>query len=177
MYKRQEYAIDSLKRARYSVENMLFKDEICEVTVKTKKSFKVIGADEQPLKADVKKIGDLNPAFKENGTLTAANSSSISDGAAALLLCDSRFAASKKMVPLAWIRGISEFSQESQWFTLSPIGAIQDLMAKLDWTPSDVGLWEINEAFAVVPMATMSELNIHIVRSTFAVVLVHLDIL
>ena len=103
----------------------------------------------------------MKPAFKENGTLTAANSSSISDGAAALLLCDSRFAASKKIAPLAWIRGISEFSQESEWFTLSPIGAIQGLMSKLNWTLSDVGLWEINEAFAVVPRATMSELNIH----------------
>ena len=156
-----EYAIESLKRAKYSVENMLFKDEICEVTVKTKKSLKVISLDEQPLKADVNKIGDLKPAFKENGTLTAANSSSISDGAAALLLCDSSFAASKKIAPLAWIRGISEFSQESEWFTLSPIGAIQDLVSKLDWALSDIGLWEINEAFAVVPMATMRELNIH----------------
>ena len=154
------FATESLKRAQVAANKGLFSREICGVTVKQKKSEIEIILDEQPLKGDVSKIPTLRPAFKKNGTVTAANASSISDGAAALVLASKKTVQSRMLKPMAWIKGISEFSQASRWFTLSPIHAVNALLVKLGWNTSEVGLWEVNEAFAVVTMATMRELSV-----------------
>jgi acetyl-CoA C-acetyltransferase len=152
-----EFALRSLARARSANEDGTFGWEIAPVTVPARKGDIVIDRDEQPAKAAPDKIPTLKPAFRKDGTVTAANSSSISDGAAALVLMRRSLAERKGLRPLALILDHATHAQEPGWFTTAPIGAMQKLYAKLGWKPADVDLYEINEAFAVVTMAAMKE--------------------
>jgi len=120
----------------------------------------VVDKDETPFTVDITKIPTLKPAFKKDGTVTAASSSGISDGAAALVLARESFAASQGLKPLARILGYASFAREPEWFTLAPVGAMQKLLAQLNWQARDVDLYEINEAFAAVTMAAMKDLGL-----------------
>lgn len=155
-----EFAIRSLKRAKIANEDGSFKNEIVPVQIKTRKGETEISNDEQPFTADISKIPYLRPAFKKDGTVTAANSSSISDGAAALVLMTLKEAEKRNLRPLARIISHSTNSQEPAWFTTAPIGAIKKVLDKANWKIGDVDLFEINEAFAVVPMAAMKDLSL-----------------
>ena len=155
-----EFAITSLKRAKAANEDGTFAAETAPVTVKPRKGEHVVDKDEQPFKADLTKIPKLRPAFREDGTVTAANSSSISDGAAALVLMRESEADKRGLKPLARIVGHTTHSQEPAWFTTAPIGAINKLFEKTGWSKTDVDLFEINEAFAVVTMAAMRDLSL-----------------
>ena len=155
-----EFAITSLKRAQAAIESGAFKNEITPVVIKTRKGEVVVDTDEQPFNARIDKIPTLKPAFRGDGTVTAANSSSISDGAAALVLMSESEANNRIIEPLAVIHGHSTFAQEPAWFTTAPVGAIQRLLEKLNWAANDVDLYEINEAFAVVTMAAMRDLGL-----------------
>lgn len=155
-----EFAIASLTRAKTAIETGAFKDEIVPVTVKSRKGEVHIDTDEQPHKAAIDKIPSLKPAFRKNGTVTAANSSSISDGAAALVLMRQSEAAKRGLKPLAVIKGHSTHAQKPALFTTAPVYAMRKLLDQLHWTVADVDLFEINEAFAVITMAAMKELNI-----------------
>jgi acetyl-CoA C-acetyltransferase len=137
-----------------------FANEITPVTVKTRKGETVVDKDETPGTIDVAKIPGLKPAFAKDGTVTAASSASISDGAAAVVLTRDSFARERGLKPLARILKYTSFAREPEWFTLAPVGAIQKLLKQLDWQPSDVDLYEINEAFAVVTMAAMKEFSL-----------------
>jgi acetyl-CoA C-acetyltransferase len=152
-----EFALRSLSRALAANQDGSFKWEIAPVTVSGRKGDVVIEIDEQPGKAIAEKIPQLKPAFRKDGTVTAANASSISDGAAALVLMRRSVAEKKGLAPLAIILGHATHAQEPGWFTTAPVGAMQKLYAKLGWTAADVDLYEINEAFAVVTMAAMRE--------------------
>lgn len=155
-----EFAITSLKRAQAAIESGAFKDEITPVVIKTRKGEITVDTDEQPFNANFEKIPKLRAAFRQDGTVTAANSSSISDGAAALVLMRESEANSRGVKPIAVIQGHSSFAHEPAWFTTAPVGAIRNLLEKLDWTTNDVDLFEINEAFAVVTMAAMHDLEL-----------------
>ncbi|MCV6605489.1 MAG: acetyl-CoA C-acetyltransferase, partial [Porticoccaceae bacterium] len=155
-----DYAIESLRRANAAIGAGHFKNEIAPVTVKTRKGELVIDTDEQPGKARPDKIPTLKPAFKKDGTITPANASSISDGAAALVLMRQSEAQKRGLTPIAAIRGSSQHAQEPEWFTTAPVGAMQKLLQRLEWSVEDVDLFEVNEAFAVVSMAAMGELDI-----------------
>ena len=152
------FAMVSLERAKSAIEGGRFKREIAPVTLKSRAGETVIDTDEQPLKARPEKIPTLKPAFRDRGTVTAANSSSISDGAAALVLMRRSEAERRGVQPLAIIRGHSSHAQAPAWFTTAPVKAIGNLLDRLDWRAGDVDLYEINEAFAVVAMAAMREL-------------------
>ena len=152
-----EFALRSLARALAATNDGFFGWEIAPVTVPGRKGDVVIDRDEQPGKANADKIPGLKPAFRKDGTVTAANSSSISDGAAALVLMRRSLAEKKGLAPLAIILGHATHAQEPGLFTTAPVGAMQMLYAKLGWKPGDVDLYEINEAFAVVTMAAMRE--------------------
>src|SRR5438876_6188313 len=152
-----EFALRSLSRARGATEDGSFRWEIAPVTVAGKKGAVVIDKDEQPGKASPEKIPTLKPAFRKDGTVTAANSSSISDGAAALVLMRRPPAGQKGLRPLALILDHATHAQEPSWFATAPVGAMQKLYAKVGWKPGEVDLYEINEAFAVVVMAAMAE--------------------
>ena len=155
------FAIESVKRAQAAIASGAFKDEIVAVTVKGRKGDVVADTDEQPGKSDIAKIPTLKPAFrKESGTITAASSSSISDGAAATVLMSADEAKKRGAKPLARIVAHATHSQEPEWFTTAPIGAIQKVLDKAGWKVGDVDLFEVNEAFAVVAMAPMAELGI-----------------
>lgn len=154
------FALESLRRARAATEDGSFKWEIAPVTVAGRKGDTVIDTDEAPMKAMPEKIPTLKPAFKKDGTVTAANASSISDGAAAMVLMRESTAKKLGLQPLARIVGHSQHSQEPEWFTTAPVGAMQKLLAKTGWTADQVDLYEINEAFAVVTMAAMKDLNL-----------------
>ena len=153
------YAIDSLERAQGAIRNGSFKLEIVAVETGARHAAR-IDADEQPLKANPEKIPQLKPVFKEDGTVTPANSSSISDGAAAMVLMRASSAEARGIAPLARIVGYATHSQEPQWFTTAPVGAIEKLFAKTGWDARTTDLFEINEAFAVVAMAAMHELGL-----------------
>jgi acetyl-CoA C-acetyltransferase len=155
-----EFALRSLSRARSANEEGTFAWEIAPVTVAGRKGEIVVDRDEQPAKASPEKIPTLKPAFRKDGTVTAANSSSISDGAAALVLMRRSVAERKGLKPLAIFVDHATHAQEPGWFTTAPVGAIQKLNAKLGWRPGDVDLYEINEAFAVVAMAAMKEFGL-----------------
>ena len=155
-----EFAIRSLKRAKKANEDGTFKNEIIPVQIKTRKGETKIFNDEQPFTADISKIPNLRPAFKKDGTVTAANSSSISDGAAALVIMTLEEAEKRNIKPLARIISHSTNSQEPAWFTTAPIGAIKKVLEKASWKLNDVDLFEINEAFAIVPMAAMKDLSL-----------------
>jgi acetyl-CoA C-acetyltransferase len=151
------YAIESLKRAQHAITSGAFKAEIVPVTVK---EGVVVDTDEQPGKAKLDKIPQLKPAFAKDGTVTAANSSSISDGAAAVILTSAQHAQKLGIKPLARILAHASHAQEPGWFTTAPVSAIQKVLKKVGWTVGDVDLFEVNEAFAVVAMAAMKELSI-----------------
>jgi acetyl-CoA C-acetyltransferase len=155
------FAIASVNRAKAAQQSAAFAAEIVPVSVTTRKGTVEVDTDEQPGRSDVDKVPSLKPAFrKENGTITAASSSSISDGAAAVVLLSEANAKARGLTPLARIVAHATHSQEPEWFTTAPIGAIQKLLAKTGWKVEDVDLFEINEAFAVVPMAAMREIGI-----------------
>lgn len=154
------FAIASVQRAQAATQSGAFAAEITPVTVTTRKGDVTVSVDEGPAKAKLDKIASLKPAFKKDGTITAASSSSINDGAAALVLMRESTARQLGCKPLAKIVAHATHAQEPEWFTTAPVGATQKALAKADWSAADVDLWEVNEAFAVVPMALMKELNI-----------------
>ena len=155
-----EFAIRSLTRAKKAIEEGIFKEEIVPVTIKGRKGDTVVESDETPLKANLEKIPTLKPAFAKDGTVTPANSSSISDGAAALVMMRESTAEKRGIRPIARILGHTEHAHEPAWFTTAPVTAIKKLLEKLEWNAGDVDLYEINEAFAVVTMAAISELEL-----------------
>jgi acetyl-CoA C-acetyltransferase len=155
-----DFAAESVRRALAAVTNGGFAAEIAPVTAKTRKGDVVVDKDETPFTLDIAKIPTLKPAFKKDGTVTAASSSGISDGAAALVLTRESLAASQGRKPLARILGYASFAREPEWFTLAPVGAMQKLLAQLNWRAKEVDLYEINEAFAAVPMAAIQELDL-----------------
>lgn len=154
------YALESLRRARQATEDGSFAWEIAPVTVAGRKGDTVIDTDEAPTKAMPEKIPTLKPAFKKDGTVTAANASSISDGAAAMVMMRASTAEKLGLKPLARVVAHSQHAHEPQWFTTAPVGAMQKVLQKAGWTADQVDLYEINEAFAVVTMAAMKELNL-----------------
>ncbi|MCH9004720.1 MAG: acetyl-CoA C-acyltransferase [Proteobacteria bacterium] len=154
------FAIESVKRARAALANGSFTAEIAPVTISTRSGDITISEDEGPGKAQPEKIPSLRPAFAKDGTVTAASSSSISDGAAALLLMSAADAEKRGLEPLASIAGHSGFAHEPEWFTTAPVFAIRALHDKLDWSPDNVDLYEINEAFACVTMAAMVDVGL-----------------
>ncbi len=154
------FATTSVNRAKAATASGAFAAEITPVTVKTRAGDVVISIDEGPGKVKLDKIAGLKPAFKKDGTITAATSSSINDGAAALVLARESTAKELGAKPIARIVGHATFAQEPEWFTTAPVGAVNKLLKKIGWTVKDVDLWEVNEAFAVVPMAAMTELGI-----------------
>ena len=155
-----KYTLESLHRANMAISNGYFVDEITPVIVSSRHGEIVVSTDEQPGKAKPDKIPLLKPAFKKDGSVTAANASSISDGAAALVLMMADEAEARALSPMALIHGYDESAQEPDWFTTAPISAITKTLKRVGWAAEDVDLWELNEAFAVVPMAAMRELNI-----------------
>ena len=155
-----EFAITSLKRAQEAITSGAFEDEITPVTVKSRKSETVITSDESPFNARIDKIPTLRAAFRKDGTVTAANSSSISDGAAALTMMKQSEAEKRGLKPIAIIHGHSTFAHEPAWFTTAPVDAVKNLLSKVNWNSDDVDLFEINEAFAVVTMAGMHDLDL-----------------
>jgi acetyl-CoA C-acetyltransferase len=154
------FAIESLTRAKRAIEDGSLKAETAPVTVTTRAGETVVKDDEQPHKAAIEKIPNLRPAFAKDGTITAANSSSISDGASALLLMSGAEAAARGLKPMARIVAHARHSQEPSEFTTAPIGAIQKLLEKTNWSVGDVDLFEINEAFAMVTMLAMQDLGL-----------------
>ena len=155
-----QYALGSLNAAREAQQSGRFDAEIVAVAVSSAKAQTEIRLDEQPLRASPEKIPLLKPAFKPDGTVTPANSSSISDGAAALVLARQPGSRKRSHAPLARVLAHASYAHEPGWFTTAPIHAIESLLAKVGWSVGQVDLWEINEAFAVVPMAAMTELGI-----------------
>jgi acetyl-CoA C-acetyltransferase len=154
------FAITSLKRAQDAINNGWFAAEITPLTIKGGKGETTITRDEQPLKANLDKIPQLRPVFRKDGTVTPANSSSISDGAAALVLMRLSEADKRGLKPLAKIVGHTTHAHEPNWFTTAPVGALKKLFAQTGWNKNDVDLFEINEAFAVVTMAAMHDLEL-----------------
>ena len=154
------FAVESLNRSRTAVANGSFDAEITPVTISSRKGEVTIVEDDGPAGANPEKIPTLRPAFAKDGTVTAATSSSISDGAAALILMSASEADERGLVPLATIVGHSGFAHEPEWFTTAPVFAIKALHEKLGWTPDNVDLYEINEAFACVTMAAMRDLGL-----------------
>ena len=154
------FAIASVQRAQAAIKSGAFKAEIAPVTVKDRKGERVVEIDEGPGKVKLDKIATLKPAFKKDGTVTAASSSSINDGAAAMVLMRQSTAQQLGVKPLARIVSHATHAQEPEWFSTAPIGATEKALAKAGWQVGDVDLWEINEAFAVVPMALMHDLKV-----------------
>lgn len=155
-----EYALGSLRNALDAQKAGAFAREIAPVTIKTGKGELVIGEDEQPKNARPEKIPHLKPAFRDGGTVTPANSSSISDGAAALILATREYADANGLPVRAVIKGHASHAHAPAWFSTAPIPATEKLLSKINWDKEDVDLWEVNEAFAVVPMAFMRDLQI-----------------
>ncbi len=154
------YTIESVNRAQAAIASGAFKAEIVPVKVSTRKGDVEFDTDEQPGKSDTAKIPTLKAAFRKDGTVTAASSSSISDGAAATIVTSAAHAASLGLEPIARIVGHATFSQQPEWFTTAPVSAIRDLLGKVGWSADDVDLYEVNEAFSVVAMAPIRELGI-----------------
>jgi len=155
-----KYALVSLERAQTAIREKSFANEIIPITLKTKQGDIIIADDEHPTSVKIEKIPELPPAFIKDGTITAANSSAIADGAAALLLMSEEEATKRNITPLARIIGHSTFAKPPHQFTTAPIDAIRQLLHKIAWKIEDVDLFEINEAFAVVTLAAMHDLNI-----------------
>ncbi|GAB2501065.1 thiolase family protein [Arenimonas alkanexedens] len=154
------YAAESVRRALAAQADGSFKAEIAPVTVASRKGDVVVDTDEQPGRCDIAKIPSLRPAFKKDGTITAAASSSINDGAAAVVLASEEAAKAQGLVPLATLVAQASHAHEPEWFTTAPVAAIRNVLAKAGWSVADVDLFEVNEAFAVVAMAPMKELGI-----------------
>ena len=154
------FAMASVQRAQAAIQNGGFSAEITPVTVKGRAGETVVSIDEGPGKARLDKIPSLKPAFKKDGTITAASSSSINDGAAALVMMRASTAAKMGLNPMARIVSHAMHAQEPNWFATAPVGAVQKALAKAGWSVKDVDLWEVNEAFAVVPMALMADLKV-----------------
>jgi acetyl-CoA C-acetyltransferase len=152
------YAAESVRRALLACESGAFRDEIVAVTVKSRKGELLVDRDEPPFACDISKIPQLKPAFGKDGTVTAASSSSIADGAAALVLMSESALRAANLTPLARVVACASHAHAPEWFTTAPAGAIQRVLQAADWRTEDVDLFEINEAFAVVTMAAMSEL-------------------
>src|SRR5690349_7709814 len=159
------FATESTQRALKAVNGGAFAAEITPVTVKGRKGETVVEKDETPFTVDLAKIPTLKPAFRKDGTVTAASSSSISDGAAAVVLADAATAKARGLAPLARILGYASFARAPEWFTTAPAGAIQKLLGQLGWKASDVALYEVNEAFAVVTMAAMRDVGFDYART------------
>ncbi|MFK8984337.1 thiolase family protein [Acinetobacter seifertii] len=155
-----DFAIRSLKRAQTAITEGYFKDEIVPVTVPSRKGDVVVDQDEQPLNAKIDKIPSLKPAFAKDGTITAANASSISDGASALVLTSSEVATQRGLQPVAKIIATASNSQHPSEFTIAPVGAIEKVLKKAGWNAQDVDLWEINEAFAMVTMCPIDDFKL-----------------
>jgi len=155
-----DFAVASYQRARQAQADGAFANEIAPVEVKAGKASVVVDKDEGPAKFNEEKLRKLRPAFGEKGTITAANASSINDGAAAIVVASADKARQLNITPRARVVGYAAAAREPEWFTLAPIRALEKLLKQLDWTPDKVDLWEINEAFAVVPMAAMKDLGI-----------------
>ena len=154
------FAAESVRRALRALKDGDFEAEVASVTAKSRKGETVISSDETPLTCNIEKIPTLKPAFSKDGTVTAASSSSISDGAAALVVMSAAAAQARGLKPLARILAYSSHAQEPEWFTTAPVGAIKKTLEKLGWRSNDPDLYEINEAFAAVPMAAMHDLDI-----------------
>jgi acetyl-CoA C-acetyltransferase len=154
------FAAESVRRALRAVESGAFDKEVTPVTVKTRKGDVVVARDETPATCNIEKIPSLKPAFGKEGTVTAASSSSISDGAAALVLASSAAAKARGLKPIARVLAYASHSQEPEWFTIAPVGASKEVLAKLGWRPNDADLYEINEAFAAVTMVAMQDVDI-----------------
>ncbi|TCM66470.1 acetyl-CoA C-acetyltransferase [Acinetobacter calcoaceticus] len=162
------FAISSLNKSVAAIENGYFEAEIVPVTVSSRKGDVIVAQDEQPLNAKIDKIATLRPAFKKDGTITAANSSSISDGASALLLTSSEVASAKGLTPIAQVCAYASHSQHPTEFSIAPVGAIEKVLKQTGWSAAEVDLWEVNEAFAMVAMLAIdgfeldeSKVNIH----------------
>ena len=155
-----KFAMASVERAKAATASGAFAAEITPVTVKERAGDRVVSIDEGPGKVKLDKVTSLRPAFKKDGTITAASSSSINDGAAALVMMRESTAKKSGCTPLARIVSHATFAQEPEWFTTAPVGATQQALARAGWKVGDVDLWEVNEAFAVVPMALMHELKV-----------------
>jgi acetyl-CoA C-acetyltransferase len=155
-----EFAMASVQRALAATQSGAFAAEITPVAVKDRNGERLVDTDEGPGKVKLDKIAELKPAFKKDGTITAASSSSINDGAAALVMVRASTADKLGVKPLARIVSHATHAQEPEWFSTAPVSASQKALAKAGWTVKDVDLWEINEAFAVVPMALMRELQV-----------------
>lgn len=154
------FAIRSLTRAQAAIQNGFLQAEIAPMTVSSRKGEVVVAQDENPFNANIEKIPNLRPAFAKDGTITAANSSSISDGASAMLVMSAEQAATRGLTPLAHIRATATNSQHPSEFTIAPVAAIEKVLKKAGWSVEDVDLWEINEAFAMVTMAAMDAFNL-----------------
>jgi acetyl-CoA C-acetyltransferase len=155
------FSIESVRRALAATESGAFGAEIVPVEVKSRRGSSVVDQDEEPFRCDIDKIPTMRAAFRrDGGTVTAASSSSISDGAAALMLMRASEAKRRGVAPLATILGHAGFAQQPEWFTTAPVFAIKTLLDRLDWNPSDVDLYEVNEAFAVVAMAAITDLQL-----------------
>jgi acetyl-CoA C-acetyltransferase len=154
------FATESVRRAQRSVDAGVFDAEVTPLTVKSRQKETVVARDETPGTCDVNRIATLRPAFGKDGTVTAASSSSISDGAAALVLMSAGAARERGVQPLARVLAHASYAQEPEWFTTAPAGAIKKVLAQLNWRPNDADLYEINEAFAVVAMASMRDVDL-----------------
>jgi acetyl-CoA C-acetyltransferase len=154
------FAVESLTRAKRAIEDGSLQAETAPVTVSGRQGDNLVSDDEQPHKAAVEKIPNLRPAFAADGTITAANSSSISDGASALILMNERTAEARGLQPMARIVAHSRHSQHPSEFTIAPIGAVEKLLAKTGWSVDDIDLFEINEAFAMVTMLAIQDLGL-----------------
>jgi acetyl-CoA C-acetyltransferase len=155
-----EFAAESVRRALAAVEKGYFEAEVAAVTVQDRKGERVVGKDETPFTCDIAKIPNLKPAFGKDGTVTAASSSSISDGAAALVVVSAATARASNLKPLARIVAHASYAQAPEWFTTAPVGAMQAVLAKTGWKAGDVDLYEVNEAFACVAMAAIHDLKL-----------------
>ena len=154
------FAAESVRRALRAVESGDFEAEITPVTIKGRKGETLVGRDETPFTCDINKIPSLKPAFAKDGTVTAASSSSISDGAAALIVMRESTAKARGLKPLARVLAYASYAHEPEWFTTAPVGAIRKTLGKLGWKPNDADLYEVNEAFAAVTMAAMRDVDI-----------------
>ena len=154
------FAVDSYKNAQEALKSGAFKNEIVGVEVQAGKQTVLVDSDEEPTKAKFDKIPELKPAFDKAGTITAANASKLNDGAAALVITSGDYAKSKNLKPIAKIVSYASFAQDPKWFTTAPAGAIKKALTKANLKASDIDLWEINEAFAVVTMAAIKEFNL-----------------
>ena len=154
------FAIESVQRARAAIKNGAFNSEVAPVSFTHRRKEHTVSVDEEPAKHDLEGISTMRPAFAKDGTVTAATSSSISDGAASLILMSEAEAKQRGLTPLAKIVGYTSHSHEPEWFTTAPIGAVKALLEQVQWSVDDVDLFEINEAFACVTMSAMHDIGI-----------------